>query len=112
MVSWWLLLQERCFGQEQCALDQRHYWTNTCWWPQCWTIHWKIWNRPQTSHHYWCDWCMESKHWMASKCKLNSQSELIFFFIKKLVERFGNSLFKIGESDSGRKLKVTLKEYI
>ena len=28
------------------------------------------------------------------------------------MERFGNSLFKIGESDSGRKLKVTLKEYI
>lgn len=27
------------------------------------------------------------------------------------LERFGNSLFKIGESDSGRKLKVTLKEY-
>jgi len=32
--------------------------------------------------------------------------------VNKLVERFGNSLFKIGESDSGRKLKVTLKEYI
>ena len=30
----------------------------------------------------------------------------------RLVERFGNSLFKIGETDSGRKLKVTLKEYI
>lgn len=28
------------------------------------------------------------------------------------MERFGPSLFKIGESDSGRKLKVTLKEYI
>jgi len=28
------------------------------------------------------------------------------------MERFGNSLFKIGESDSGRKLKITLKEYI
>lgn len=28
------------------------------------------------------------------------------------MERFGHSLFKIGESDSGRKLKVTLKEYI
>ena len=26
--------------------------------------------------------------------------------------RFGNSRFKIGESDSGRKLKVTLKQYI
>ena len=29
-----------------------------------------------------------------------------------MVERFGNSLYKIGESDSGRKLKVTLKEYV
>lgn len=29
----------------------------------------------------------------------------------RLIERFGDSLFKIGESDSGRKLKVTLKEY-
>jgi histone arginine demethylase JMJD6 len=29
-----------------------------------------------------------------------------------LLERFGNGRFKIGESDSGRKLKVTLKEYI
>lgn len=28
------------------------------------------------------------------------------------MERFGDSLFKIGESDSGRKLKVTMKEYI
>lgn len=28
------------------------------------------------------------------------------------MERFGSSLFKIGESDSGRKLKVTLKEYV
>ena len=27
------------------------------------------------------------------------------------MQRFGNSLFKIGESDSGRKLKVTMKEY-
>ena len=33
-------------------------------------------------------------------------------FLQRLVERFGHSLFKIGESDSGRKLKVTLKEYI
>lgn len=32
--------------------------------------------------------------------------------LKRLLERFGSSLFKIGESDSGRKLKVTLKEYI
>lgn len=32
--------------------------------------------------------------------------------MQRLVERFGDSLFKIGESDSGRKLKVTLKEYI
>lgn len=31
--------------------------------------------------------------------------------LDKLVQRFGNALFKIGESDSGRKLKVTLKEY-
>jgi histone arginine demethylase JMJD6 len=31
---------------------------------------------------------------------------------QRLVERFGDSLFKIGESDSGRKLKVTLREYI
>ena len=28
------------------------------------------------------------------------------------MERFGDSLFKIGESDSGRKLKVTMKEYL
>lgn len=28
------------------------------------------------------------------------------------MERFGESLFKVGESDSGRKLKVTMKEYI
>mmetsp|Transcript_25482 Transcript_25482/g.34045 ORF Transcript_25482/g.34045 Transcript_25482/m.34045 type:complete len:217 (+) Transcript_25482:481-1131(+) len=32
--------------------------------------------------------------------------------LKRLFERFGHSLFKVGESDSGRKLKVTLKEYI
>jgi len=32
--------------------------------------------------------------------------------VQRLVERFGESLFKIGESDSGRKLKVTLNEYI
>ena len=32
--------------------------------------------------------------------------------IKRLVERFGDSMFKVGESDSGRKLKVTLNEYI
>jgi len=31
---------------------------------------------------------------------------------QRLLERFGGSLFKIGESDGGRKLKVTLKEYI
>ena len=29
--------------------------------------------------------------------------------INRLIERFGDSRFKIGESDSGRKLKVTLK---
>ena len=28
------------------------------------------------------------------------------------MERFGDSLFKVGESDSGRKLKVTMKEYL
>lgn len=32
--------------------------------------------------------------------------------LNRLNERFGKSLFKIGESDSGRKLKVTMKEYI
>ena len=32
--------------------------------------------------------------------------------LQRLWERFGDSLFKIGESDSGRKLKVTLKECI
>lgn len=32
--------------------------------------------------------------------------------INKLIERFGESMFKIGESDSGRKLKVSLNEYI
>lgn len=31
---------------------------------------------------------------------------------KRLIKKFGNSLFKIGESDSGRKLKVTLREYM
>ena len=29
-----------------------------------------------------------------------------------MIERFGSSLFKCGESDSGKKLKATLKEYI
>lgn len=32
--------------------------------------------------------------------------------MNRLVERFGSSKFKIGESDSGRKLKVTLKTYM
>ena len=32
--------------------------------------------------------------------------------LKRLMERFGDALFKIGESDSGRKLKVTMREYI
>ena len=32
--------------------------------------------------------------------------------LNRLKERFGDSKFKIGESDSGRKLKVTLKQYI
>lgn len=32
--------------------------------------------------------------------------------MKRLLERFGDSKFKIGESDSGRKLKVTLKQYM
>ena len=32
--------------------------------------------------------------------------------MKKLLERFGYSRFKIGESDSGRKLKVTLRTYM
>ena len=32
--------------------------------------------------------------------------------LNRLLERFGESKFKIGESDSGRKLKVQLKEYI
>lgn len=31
---------------------------------------------------------------------------------QKLIERFGSSLFKCGESDSGKKLKATLREYI
>jgi len=31
---------------------------------------------------------------------------------KRLLERFSESEFKIGESDSGRKLKITLAEYI
>jgi hypothetical protein len=29
--------------------------------------------------------------------------------LNNLLQRFGNSKFKVGESDSGRKLKVTLK---
>ena len=32
--------------------------------------------------------------------------------MQRLWERFGDSLFKVGESDSGRKLKVTMKDYI
>ena len=32
--------------------------------------------------------------------------------MNRLVERFGESKFKIGESDSGRKLKVSLKTYL
>ncbi len=32
--------------------------------------------------------------------------------LNNLLQRFGNSKFKVGESDSGRKLKVTLKQYI
>jgi histone arginine demethylase JMJD6 len=32
--------------------------------------------------------------------------------VQKLVERFGSGMFKCGESDSGRKLKVTLRDYI
>lgn len=32
--------------------------------------------------------------------------------MNRLLERFGSSRFKIGESDSGRKLKVTLKQYL
>ena len=30
----------------------------------------------------------------------------------QLRKRFGTSRFKIGESDSGRKIKVTLKQYL
>lgn len=32
--------------------------------------------------------------------------------MNRLIERFGDSKFKIGESDSGRKLKVTMKTYM
>ena len=32
--------------------------------------------------------------------------------MNRLLERFGYSRFKIGESDSGRKLKVTLRTYL
>ena len=32
--------------------------------------------------------------------------------VNKLIEKFGSSMFKCGETDGGRKLKVTLKEYI
>lgn len=32
--------------------------------------------------------------------------------LNKLLERFGDSRFKIGETDSGRKLKVTLRQYL
>mmetsp|Transcript_18469 Transcript_18469/g.31607 ORF Transcript_18469/g.31607 Transcript_18469/m.31607 type:complete len:260 (+) Transcript_18469:274-1053(+) len=32
--------------------------------------------------------------------------------LNELLKRFGRSRFKIGESDSGRKLKVTLKQYL
>ena len=33
-------------------------------------------------------------------------------FLQALLERFGASMFKCGETDGGRKLKVTLREYI
>ena len=33
-------------------------------------------------------------------------------FIQRLVERFADAKFTIGTSDSGRKLKVTMKEYL
>ena len=32
--------------------------------------------------------------------------------VNRLLERFGDARFKIGESDSGRKLKVTLRQYV
>lgn len=32
--------------------------------------------------------------------------------MQSLLERFGEGKFKCGESDSGRKLKTTLKDYI
>ena len=32
--------------------------------------------------------------------------------LQRLLERFADAKFKIGESNSGRKLKVTMKEYL
>jgi histone arginine demethylase JMJD6 len=32
--------------------------------------------------------------------------------VRNLLQKFPHGMFKIGESDSGRKLKVTLREYI
>lgn len=29
-----------------------------------------------------------------------------------MLEKYGNGRYKVGESDSGRKLKVTLREYV
>ena len=49
------------------------------------------------------------KEW---QLKVSKTRTLLTIFLQRLVQRFGNSLFKIGESDSGRKLKVTLKEYV
>lgn len=50
---------------------------------------------------------------MASSVAVESLCKyLVLLILQRLLERFGSSLFKCGESDSGRKLKVTLKEYI
>ena len=43
---------------------------------------------------------------LASQCKYRNIK------LQELIRRFGSSLFKCGESDSGRKLKATLREYI
>ena len=51
---------------------------------------------------------------MASLAVVESQRKCAFAIsiFQRLLERFGSSLFKCGESDSGKKLKVTLNEYI
>ena len=50
---------------------------------------------------------------MACTLKLENFSNFSALTLtKNLLSKYGEGKFKIGESDSGRKLKVTLKQYI